>query len=508
MKTPEAGPERSREVRLVAVSNRLPVAIEREGTGWVVRPGARGMVTALLPPLGNRGGVWVGWPGTAEDIDLQGLLDEASRAAGYRLRQVRLTAEEVRDFYHGFANEIIWPLFHGFESRCNFIPEYWRCYLDVNRKFAEAVARESRETDYIWVHDYQIMHVGHALKDLGVERKKGFFLHIPFPPPDVFVKLPWRTQILNGLLAYDLVGFQTMNDRANFLGCLRRFRFPGLRITGRGAVMTVDYGGREIRVGAFPVSIDFQAFAARAGSTSSSERSWYFHEAIPERQIILGLDRLDYTKGIPERLDAFGNALARFPDLRGEVSLVQIVIPSRAGVPEYQQLKARVERIISEINGRFAYPGWIPVHYFYRSLSRDELVAYYRAAEIMLVTPLRDGMNLVSKEYCACNLEGRGTVILSEFAGSAAELNSGALLVNPYDIEGMADAIHQAFTMSPEERRERMRRMRGHLRRRDIFWWVDSVLQAAFARRLEDFPQVEDYAPGALPEPGTGREPA
>ncbi len=479
-------------MRIVAVSNRLPVSLKREEGGWRIHPGSGGLVTALAPILRNRGGLWIGWPGTSEKIedDLKEVFESASVKEGYSLVPVTLTADEIRNFYYGFSNEIIWPLFHDLQTRCTFDPEYWYRYLDVNRKFARTVARNSRATDYIWVNDYHLMHLAHALRDIGAEQKTGFFLHIPFPAPDIFMKLPWREKILEALMEYDLIGFQTMRDRRNFLQCLNHF-FKDAKVSGRGPVVTVTYKDRQFRVGNFPISIDYGGFANRASLREVADRAWYYHEAYPKRRIILGLDRLDYTKGIPERLAAFGNALLRFPELHQKVTLVQVVVPSREEVPEYQILKAHIEQLVSEINGRFTKEGWVPIHYMYRNLEDEELLAYYRASEIGLITPLKDGMNLIAKEYCACNIEENGVLILSEFAGAAAQLRREALTVNPYDIEGVADAIYQAFTMSKEERRSRMRKLRERIRRYDIFRWVDAFLLATFAKQLEDFPPMK-----------------
>ncbi len=492
--TPGHGPG----TRLVAVSNRLPIKLVETPDGWDVRPGSGGLVTALAPVLKNRGGLWIGWPGITEEEEGPASLDFAFEQVGYQLHMVGLKASEIRDFYYGFSNEVLWPLFHDLLTRCNFVPAYWYANLDVNAKFAETVARSSREGDYIWVHDYHLMRVAHSLRSMGVARRMGFFLHIPFPPAEVFLKLPWREHILQALLEYDLIGFQTMRDRRNFIQCLQQIS-RDVRIRGRGSVVSLTFGGREVRVGSFPISIDFGYFAGRAASQEVADRAWFIHEELPERQIILGVDRLDYTKGIPERLEAFRNALSRYPDMVGKITLIQVVVPSREEIPEYQSLKARIERLVGEINGQFTRSGWVPIHYLYRHLSQEELLAYYRSAEIALITPLKDGMNLVAKEYCACALEENGVLILSEFAGAAAELQRGALMVNPFDIEGVADAIYQAFTMDVEERRARMGRLRDIIRRRDIFWWVDSFLRAAFARKLGDFPAMdmahEEYVP-------------
>ncbi|NDY42631.1 trehalose-6-phosphate synthase [Dissulfurirhabdus thermomarina] len=488
--------------RLVAVSNRLPVSLVREGDQWTVRPGSGGLVTALAPVLRNRGGLWIGWCGATEGAEIEALMGPASREAGYSLHPVTLTADEVRDFYYGFSNEIIWPLFHDLQVRCNFQPRYWHAYQEANRKFAAVAADFSRPSDFIWVHDYHLMQMARALKAMGIQRRTGFFLHIPFPPLDIFLKLPWRAEILSGLLEYDLIGFQTQRDRRNFLSCVHHL-MPQLRVRGRGGVVRLAVGEREVRVGAFPISIDFDEFARGAGSQEVADCAWFLHERFPERQVILGVDRLDYTKGIPERLFAFRNALERFPDLHERVNLVLVVVPSREEAPEYRALKAEIDRLVGEVNGRFTRSGWVPIHYYYRSLSRTELLAYYRLSEIALVTPLKDGMNLVCKEYCACKLEEDGVLILSEFAGAVSQLHRDALLVNPYDMEGVANAIHQAFRMDTDERRQRMHRLRAAIRRRDIYWWVNTFLRAALAKDLADFPPVEDYMPQMDITPGT-----
>jgi len=491
--------------RLIAVSNRLPIKLRREKGNWHVEPGAGGLVTALAPVLRNRGGVWIGWAGTTEDADIQRLADSASHNAGYTLRPVTLTEDQVRDYYYGFANRVLWPLFHDFQTRCRFDPAYWYAYLDVNREFARVVTENTTLADYIWVHDYHLMYVAQALREAGVQRKTGFFLHIPFPSVDIFVKLPWRAQILRALLEYDLIGFQTMRDRRNFVQCLQLL-YPLTKVTGRGSVISVELEGRQVRVGSFPISIDFNAFAVAASTPEVADRAWYFHETLPNQTIILGVDRLDYSKGIPQRLMAMRNLFTRYPNMKGKVTLVEVVVPSREEVPEYQKLKAHIERLVGEINGQFTGQGLVPIHYLYRTLIREELVAYYRAAEIALLTPLKDGMNLVAKEYCACSLEGNGVLILSEFAGAAAQMQKGALLVNPYDVEGLADAIHRAYVMDQTERYTRMRRLRENIRKYDIFWWVDSFLEAGFSRGLGDFPPVEEYFPEMEPETAEPRQ--
>ena len=396
--------------RLVIVSNRLPSVVDRVGDNWKVRPASGGLITAMAPVLRDRGGIWIGWPGTLEgdDVNLDELLAEGSRHSGYSLSPVILTREERDNFYYGFANEIIWPLFHSLDERCTFDPAYWRTYQRVNAKFAEVVHRNIQGGDnYVWVHDYHLMMVAAELRRVGVRSKVGFFLHIPFPPLDIFLKLPWRFQVLRGLLSYDMVGFQTVGDRRNFVHCIRTL-LKDVTVTGRGRVQTLKTPTQDVRIGTFPISIDFDDFAHKAAEPGVEQHMASLAEQYPSRKVILGVDRLDYTKGIPHRLKAFRNAIIRYPELRREVTLVQVVVPSREALPAYQQLKEQIDELVGEINGEHTQPGWVPIHYHFRTLSQDELLAYYRFADVGLVTPLNDGMNLVAKEYCACNREEGG----------------------------------------------------------------------------------------------------
>ncbi len=476
--------------RLIVLSNRLPFSFRQNESGqWQAEPSGGGLVTALLPVLRHRGGIWIGWPGGAEDVpDISADLTMVGGDTGFTLRSVPLTAEEVRNFYEGFSNEVIWPLFHDLQLLCNFDPTYWRTYREVNRKFAQAAHEASKPGDFIWVHDYHLMNVALELRRLGSKARIGFFLHIPFPPPDIYLKLPWRMALIDALLQFDLVGFQTAHDRRNFVSCLRAL-IKDAEIDGRGQIVQARVGERTVRIGNFPISIDYNAFMRQAASPEVAARAKELHRMLPNRKVILGIDRLDYTKGIPLRLQAFQDLLTRYPELRERVSLIQVVVPSREDIAQYRDLKTEIERLVGRINGSFVQPGgWVPVWYVYRSLSRLDLIAYYRAADIGLITPLKDGMNLVAKEYCACSIEEDCTLILSEFAGAAAQLGRTALLVNPYDIEGVADAIHRAYHMDKAERQARMRRMRRSIREYDVFWWVDSFLHAAITKDLRAFP--------------------
>jgi len=493
-------PSGERAGRLVVVSNRLPIVLTRDGGEWRVERGSGGLVTALAPVLKDRGGLWIGWPGTTESEGVNEALEGLDPTVGYSLVPVHLTLEEQAEYYRGFANEVVWPLFHDLQSHCNFDPTYWKTYQSVNRKFAGVVAEHTGPDDFVWLHDYHLLLAARELRSLGVKSKLGFFLHVPFPPLDIFVKLPWRLELLLGLLQYDIIGFQTMRDRRNFLQCLRAL-VGSAELCGRGQVCDLELDHNRLRVGAFPISIDYNWFESRAASREVAESAWHVHENLPNRQIVLGIDRMDYTKGIPYRLEAFRHLLRTNPDLRNHITLVQVVVPSRRGIPEYDALKMTIEGLVGEINGEFTgQSGWVPIHYSYRSLDHYELLGYYRASEIALVTPLKDGMNLVAKEYCAANLEENGVLILSEFAGAAAELQRGALLVNPYDVVRVSEAITRAFHMPPDEKVQRMSTLRRSIRKRDIFWWVDSFLEAAIAKNLDSFPVIADYVPDGAPE--------
>ena len=481
--------------RLIVVSNRLPYVLKRKPDGWGLTAGSGGLVTALLPVLRDRGGLWIGWPGVTEPVpQLNDILQEAAADAGYSLKPVLLSSDDYDRYYNGYSNETIWPLFHDMESQCNFDPEYWHAYVKVNRRFAEAVAQEAGPADFVWIHDYQLLDVAHHLREDKNCPDLAFFLHIPFPPPDIFLKLPERQAVLDSLLAYDLVGFQTLRDRRNFIQCVRTL-LRGVRVRSEGHLHSIQSAGHETHVGTFPIGIDARDFAERAASPQVEIEYRRILSHFGDRQLVLGIDRLDYTKGIPHRLRAFRDLLERFPEVRGRINLIQVVVPSREGIPRYDDLKHEIDQLVGQINGRFTQMGWVPVHYMFRSLEPRELLAFYRAAQIALVTPLKDGMNLVCKEFCACSIEEDSVLILSQFAGAAAQLGRAALVVNPYDVEQTADAIYNAYRMDAGERKYRMRRLRSNIQSQDVFWWVDSFMRAAIDKELRDFPVLEEYIP-------------
>lgn len=479
--------------RLIVVSNRLPVSIERSQTGPFLKPSCGGLVTALCPVLRGSGGCWIGWTGADAEPEITDLLRNYGQNNNYSLVPVFLTAAEKANFYHGCCNQIIWPLFHDLQSRCNFNPTFWDVYREVNENFADAVESVAHKDDFIWVQDYHLMMLADALRGRESRLRLGYFHHIPFPPPDIFEHLPWRNEILRGLLQFNTVGFQTVRDQRNFVASLRHC-LRNVHVQKMDARLLVRAEGLCTVAGVFPISIDCEEFAAQAASAEITAKANEIQRNLAPSQIVLGVDRLDYTKGIPERLLAFLALLREYPELHGLISMVQIVVPSREEVPSYRELKLSIERLVSEINGEYGSPGWVPVHYYYRCLSRPELMAFYRAADIALITPLKDGMNLVAKEFCASRANDDGVLVLSEFAGAATQLRCGALLVNPYDTRAVASALYRAYRMSGREQHVRMWRMRHHLRRHDVFRWRDSFCAQAQAAYSKESARVTPIA--------------
>lgn len=468
--------------RLMIVANRIPYQYSKNRHGqWTINLSTGGLVSSLIGVIAKSGGVWVGCEGIENDklaVDASSLIEQASKDAGFQIKTVAINKKEYQGFYNGFSNEIIWPLFHNQPSRCNYVPHYWQTYLKINRKFADVIAENHKAGDCIWVHDYHLMMVGKSLRDMNVQASLGFFLHIPFPAPELFFTLPWRKEVLQSLIQYDVIGFQTDKDAQNFIQCVKTV-FEEMTVQKYKKIFLLKgHNSHDSKVGAFPISIDYDHFEERARSEEITETYMEICNYLPNRKIIFGVERLDYSKGIPHKLRAFRNALERFPSLRRKVTLIQCVVPSREDIPEYKRLKKEIECLVSEINGAFTEFGWIPIHYMYGALKPIDLIAYYRAADILLLTPLKDGMNLVAKEYCASNIKEDGILILSEFAGAAIQFKNNALLVNPYDIRQVAGRIQEAFLMRQSERKKKMSQLRQNVNEQNIFNWANTYLQA------------------------------
>src|SRR6201996_6020191 len=477
-KTPSFG-----ESDFVVVANRLPVDLERlpdGSTTWKRSPG--GLVTALEPILRRRNGAWVGWPGVTDDV--VDVVDEPIQQDDLQLHPVRLSADDVAEYYEGFSNATLWPLYHDVIVKPTYHREWWDRYVDVNRRFAEAASRAAASGATVWVQDYQLQLVPKMLRELRPDLTIGFFLHIPFPPVELFMQLPWRTEIIEGLLGADLVGFHLAGGAQNFLFLSRRLIGAS---TSRGSVGVrsrfgeVDLGSRLVRVGAFPISIDSAALDQAARNRDVRRRAREIRAELGNpRKVLLGVDRLDYTKGIDVRLKAFSELLAEGRAKRDDTVLVQLATPSRERVESYQILRNDIERQVGHINGEYAEVGHPVVHYLHRPVPREELVAFFVASDVMLVTPLRDGMNLVAKEYVACRSDLGGALVLSEFTGAAAELRQ-AYLVNPHDTEGVKDAIEAALNQTEDEGRRRMRALRRQVLAHDVDRWSRSFLDALAA---------------------------
>ncbi|HKS48507.1 MAG TPA: trehalose-6-phosphate synthase [Amycolatopsis sp.] len=460
----------------VVVANRLPVDLDRASDGtqrWTASPG--GLVSALEPFLRSRKGAWVGWPGVP-GVEVDPFADE-----GMVLYPVTLTSEDVRDYYEGFSNATLWPLYHDVVQPPVFERKWWEAYVKVNRRFAEASANVAAEGATVWVQDYQLQLVPSMLRELRPDLRIGFFLHIPFPPVELFMQLPWRAEIVRGLIGADLVGFHRPGGAQNFLWLARTL--VGLE-PSRGAVGVrsrpgmMQVGNRTVRVGAFPISIDAAGLDALARTKQVAERAAQIRRDLGNpKTLLLGVDRLDYTKGIDLRLQALHELLHEGRVRPEDVTFVQLATPSRERVEHYQRMRAEIEQMVGRINGEFARVGHPVVHYLHQSVNRAELAAFYSAADVMVVSPLRDGMNLVCKEYVACRHDLGGALVLSEFAGAAAELTS-AFLVNPHDLDGVKNALQAAITLDPAEGRRRMRALRRQVLTHDVDRWARSFLEA------------------------------
>ncbi|MEO6788092.1 MAG: bifunctional alpha,alpha-trehalose-phosphate synthase (UDP-forming)/trehalose-phosphatase [Chthoniobacteraceae bacterium] len=458
--------------RYLIVSNRLPVTVVPEGDGFQFKRSMGGLATAMAGLQGGEDMLWIGWPGDTAALSKEAVerLDREMLATG--TVPVHLSAAEVESFYEGFSNGVLWPLFHYMVDRVNTDAwRDWEAYQTVNKKFAEVIVSHWREGDRIWIHDYQLMLVP-ALVRAGLPKACiGFFLHIPFPSLEVFRTLPWRREVIEGLLGADVIGFHTYGYQRHFASCL--LRLVGLDL----AVDTFHWHGRDVRLGTFPISIDTADFVERAGRVETDEAVAKLVARSPDVKLLLGVDRLDYSKGLPRRFLAIERLLEIDPSLAGRFRMVQVAVPSRTNVESYAQFRRQLDELVGRINGRFSTTDWAPIQYLFRALPGDELVALYRAADVMVVTPLRDGMNLVAKEYVACRVNTDGVLVLSELAGAAWELGE-ALQVNPYDVHQTALELQRAILMSPDEQRRRMHLLRQRVIEWDVRAWVRSFESA------------------------------
>ncbi|MDD9946004.1 MAG: trehalose-6-phosphate synthase [Myxococcales bacterium] len=460
--------------QLVVVSNRgpyrtVPVAGKRGGGRIRVRA-AGGLVAALDPVLRARGGVWV----SAQDADdaNQPRPDvEGGEPLEYKMATVALSRTVGEAFYQGVSNAMLWPILHSLPPTVGISPTPWNHYETANRAFAEAVLEVSDPRDLVWVQDFHLMLLPAMLREARPKARIGWFCHIPWPGDDLFKILPWRRQILDGLLGADVLGFHTKSYADNFMGCLSRVGEAQVDFSR----MTVRHEGRTVRVVVAPIGVPVDELQTLAADPRVTARAEKIHRQVDHRRILLGVDRLDYTKGIPQRLRAFEQVLKSDRSARNRYVMVQIMVPSRTDVQAYRELKQEIDRLIGDINGRYSSAGKVPIQYIYRNLPLDKLVAHYRAADVAVVTPLRDGMNLVAMEYCTSRIEGGGALVLSEFAG-AADYLSDALLVNPYDVQTLAQTIRDALAMTADATRPAMHALRAAVHKLDVNLWAKDFL--------------------------------
>jgi trehalose 6-phosphate synthase len=461
----------------VIVANRLPVdrVVEADGSSsWRRSPG--GLVSALAPVMTANQGAWIGWPGdVVDDLDV-------FEHDGVTLVPVAISQQEYEEYYEGFSNATLWPLYHDVVAKPEFHREWWDAYVAVNRRFAQAAADVAAEGATVWVQDYQLQLVPALLRELRSDLRIGFFLHIPFPPAELFSQLPWRRELLEGLLGADLVGFQLSGAAQNFIRLVRQ------RVghkTHRDTVYLPD--GRVVTAKAFPISIDVSALEELAASPAVQTRAKQIRADLGNpTKVFLGIDRLDYTKGIYARLRAFSELIHDGHFTVEEAAFVQVASPSRERVDQYRRLRNDIDRLVGHINGDLGRIGRPAISYLNASFPQSEMAALYVASDIMVVTPFRDGMNLVAKEYVACRLEDDGALVLSEFAGAADELRQ-AFLVNPYDINGMKAQMLAAYDAEPKDLGRRMRAMRKTVRDNDVSHWASAFLaDLSSARHAHD----------------------
>ncbi len=450
----------------VIIANRLPMhhSTTQGNSQWLPSPG--GLVTALTSVLQSRNGLWIGWPGISDDVDTPSTFE------GIALKSVSISREEYEEYYLGFSNATLWPLYHDAIRAPTFHRTWWHTYENINRRFAEAAAQSVAPNGTVWIHDYQLQLVPAMLRALRPDVRIGFFLHIPFPPSELFTQLPWRRAIITGLLGADLIGFQVPHAASNFSRIARRL----VGATGTDSVLHFD--GRVIRVGAFPITVDTSLILATTAERRVRKRAAEIRHDLGDPEVVLlGVDRLDYTKGIQQRLTAVSEMFASGELVGGTHVVVQVAVPSRESDAHYDLERHNLEQVVSAMNGDYGSVGSPVIHYLHQNLPFEELVALYLAADVMLVTPFRDGMNLVAKEYVACRGNLTGKLILSEFAGAAAELR-GAFMVNPHDLDGIKESISLALKAAPDEIRARMLRMRRKVFRHDVSDWAQSFLAA------------------------------
>ncbi|MCO4822428.1 MAG: bifunctional alpha,alpha-trehalose-phosphate synthase (UDP-forming)/trehalose-phosphatase [Flavobacteriaceae bacterium] len=464
--------------KTIIVSNRLPLQVKIHENTLEITPSVGGLATGMKSVHAEGNGIWVGWSGIPEEE----LNTELSKKVAEEIRKekcvsVPLSLNDIEEYYEGFSNKALWPLFHYFMEYTGFEEHEWEAYKRVNQKFAEVVLENIDDGDTVWVHDYQLLLLPQLIKDKKPNITIGFFLHIPFPSYEIFRTFPWRKEILTGMLGADLLGFHTYDYERHFLSSIKRIIRLDVHFN------QISYHDRLIKVDSFPMGIDYDKFynAALEHSSNSKEKSELYrrlHEHVSEdKKLILSIDRMDYSKGIPNRIKAFEYFLDKFPEYKEKVRLVMLAVPSRSNVSQYKKLKRETDELVGRINGKFATVSWTPIWYFYRSMPFDKLIDLYISSDVALITPLRDGMNLVAKEYVATRINSDGVLILSEMAGASLEMNE-ALLINPNSFEDFASNLKRALTMPLKEQQTRIKFLQKRLKRYNVEKWAKEFLKS------------------------------
>ncbi|NKI32698.1 bifunctional alpha,alpha-trehalose-phosphate synthase (UDP-forming)/trehalose-phosphatase [Croceivirga thetidis] len=472
--------------KTIIISNRLPVQLKISEGKLTAEPSVGGLATGLKSVHRDGDGLWIGWTGLMEEDTPEEMEPEIDKAlAKLNCAKVNLNISEIEGYYFGFSNRTIWPLYHYFLEYTEFELKFWESYKSVNQKFADAILANANEEDTIWVHDYQLMLVPQMIREVWPNANIGFFLHIPFPSYEIFRTMPWREEVLEGLLGSDLIGFHTYDYERHFLSSVRRLLNLDVSFND------IYLENRVIKVDSFPMGIDYQKFenAAKENAANSEAEKSDFQKKLdehkksaPDTKLIISIDRLDYSKGIAKRINAFEYFLNKYPQFKEKVRLIILAVPSRSNVPQYQLLKKEIDELVGRINGELSTVNWTPIWYFYRSLPFENLIDLYTSSDIAWLTPLRDGMNLVAKEYIATRTDKTGVLILSEMAGSAYEMNE-ALLINPNNFEQQADTLKKAIEMPKEQQMARNMFLQNRLKRYTVEIWANEFMQALLAQK-------------------------
>ena len=464
--------------KTIITSNRLPLQVNIKDQKLEITSSVGGLATGMKSVHAEGDALWIGWSGIPDeelDASMSNQVNKAIRKQ--KCISVPLTAEDVEQYYEGFSNKALWPLFHYFMEYSRFDQEEWEAYKRVNQKFADVILEHIEDGDTVWIHDYQLLLLPELIKNSKPNTSIGFFLHIPFPSYEIFRTFPWCKQLLKGMLGADLIGFHTYDYERHFLSSIKRILRLDVNFN------QISYQDRQVKVDSFPMGIDYEKFhdAALKQSMKINEKSDLLerlkaHQS-KDRKLILSIDRMDYTKGIPNRIKAFEYFLEKYPEYKEKVRLVMLAVPSRSNVPQYQKLKRETDELVGRINGKFASVSWTPIWYFYRALPFKDLIDLYISSEVALITPIRDGMNLVAKEYVATRIQKDGVLILSEMAGAAKEMNE-AILINPNSFEDFADSLEMALSMPKEEQTKRMSHLQKRLKRYNVEKWAQEFFKA------------------------------